>query len=130
MQVVYGRWLIDGYPKVVLFDIASALWKVDDWKQEIWDTSHIGIPWVDQEATDAVAFGFLTAIFLTEVGHISLLLMLVNATAIDTPHARPSLSSIGEISDTPWKIHMQILELAYTCETTVTSPGKDSHMSG
>jgi len=67
VQVVYGRWLIDGYPKVVLFDIAAALWKVDDWKQEIWDTSHIGIPWVDQEATDAVAFGFLTAIFLNEV---------------------------------------------------------------
>lgn len=65
--MVYGRWLIDGYPKVVLFDISTALWKVDDWKQEIWDTSHIGIPWVDQEATDAVAFGFMTAIFLMEV---------------------------------------------------------------
>jgi len=66
-KVVCGRWLIEGSPKVVLFDIASSLWKVDDWKQEIWDTSHIGIPWVDQEATDAVAFGFMTAIFLTEV---------------------------------------------------------------
>jgi len=65
--VVYGRWLIDGYPQVILFDIATSLWKVDDWKQEIWDTSHIGVPWVDHEATDAVSFGFLTAIFLTEV---------------------------------------------------------------
>jgi len=109
---VYGRWLIDGYPKVVLFDIASALWKVDDWKQEIWDTSHIGIPWVDQEATDAVAFGFLTAIFLTEVGCISLLLMLVNATArhaicqpivvISRPNFRYSVENL------------HILELAYT----------------
>ena len=66
-QVIYGRWLIDGYPKVVLFDIATAMRRVDDWKQEIWTTSRIGIPWVDQEATDAVAFGFMTAIFLAEV---------------------------------------------------------------
>jgi len=66
-QVVYGRWLIDGYPKVVLFDISTAMRKVDDWKQEIWTTSHIGIPWIDQEATDAVAFGYMTAIFLAEV---------------------------------------------------------------
>jgi len=67
VQVIYGRWLIDGYPKVVLFDIATAMKKVDDWKQEIWSTSRIGIPWVDQEATDAVVFGFMTAIFLAEV---------------------------------------------------------------
>lgn len=34
-KVVYGRWLIDGYPKVVLFDIGSAAWKLDQWKQEV-----------------------------------------------------------------------------------------------
>lgn len=32
IQVTYGRWLIDGYPKVVLFDIGSAAWKLDQWK--------------------------------------------------------------------------------------------------
>lgn len=34
-KVVYGRWLIDGYPKVVLFDIGSAAWKLDTWKHEV-----------------------------------------------------------------------------------------------
>lgn len=34
-HVVYGRWLIEGYPKVVLFDIGSAAWKLDAWKHEV-----------------------------------------------------------------------------------------------
>lgn len=34
-RVVYGRWLIDGYPKVILFDIGSAAWKLDAWKHEV-----------------------------------------------------------------------------------------------
>ena len=34
-RVVYGRWLIDGYPKVLLFDIGSAAWKLDNWKHEV-----------------------------------------------------------------------------------------------
>lgn len=34
-RVVYGRWLIDGYPNVVLFDIGSAAWKLDAWKHEV-----------------------------------------------------------------------------------------------
>jgi len=34
-RVIYGRWLIDGYPKVVLFDIGSAAWKLDAWKHEV-----------------------------------------------------------------------------------------------
>ncbi|VDM61334.1 unnamed protein product [Angiostrongylus costaricensis] len=33
-KLLYGRWLIDGYPKVILFDIGSAAWKLDQWKQE------------------------------------------------------------------------------------------------
>ena len=67
IQVVFGRWLIEGYPKVILFDIGSAMFKLDDWKQEIWTTAHIGIPWADREAMDAVLFGFMTAHFMDEV---------------------------------------------------------------
>ena len=52
---------------MLLFDIGSAMLKLDEWKQEIWNSSHIGIPWVDYESNNAVVFGFLTAIFLTEV---------------------------------------------------------------
>jgi glycogen(starch) synthase len=41
-RVVYGRWLIDGYPKVLLFDIGSAAWKLDPWKHEVF-SEHINL---------------------------------------------------------------------------------------
>uniref|UniRef100_A0A1I8EVY4 Glycogen [starch] synthase n=1 Tax=Wuchereria bancrofti TaxID=6293 RepID=A0A1I8EVY4_WUCBA len=63
-KATYGRWLIDGYPKVVLFDIVSAAWKLDQWKQELWDSCKIGIPYHDNESNDAVVLGFMVAIFI------------------------------------------------------------------
>lgn len=63
----FGRWLIEGSPYVVLFDIGSAAWNLDKWKGEFWDASHIGIPYNDREANDALIFGSLTAWFMKEV---------------------------------------------------------------
>ena len=65
--MVFGRWLIDGYPRVLLFDIGSAAWKLDQWKRELWNISHVGVPWHDRESNDAIIFGNLTAWFLAEV---------------------------------------------------------------
>ncbi|PVD33921.1 hypothetical protein C0Q70_05183 [Pomacea canaliculata] len=66
IKVFFGRWLIDGYPKVVLFDIGSAAWKLDEFKHELWENAGIGIPWHDRESNDAVIFGALVAWFLSE----------------------------------------------------------------
>ncbi|NXP36641.1 GYS2 protein, partial [Leiothrix lutea] len=66
-QVFFGRWLIEGSPYVLLFDIGSAAWNLDKWKGEFWEVSNIGIPFHDQEANDAVIFGSLTAWFLKEL---------------------------------------------------------------
>ncbi|VDN07205.1 unnamed protein product [Thelazia callipaeda] len=63
-QASYGRWLIDGYPKVVLFDIVSAAWKLDQWKQELWDSCKIGIPYHDKESNDAVILGFMVVLIV------------------------------------------------------------------
>uniref|UniRef100_A0A0K0EB55 Glycogen [starch] synthase n=1 Tax=Strongyloides stercoralis TaxID=6248 RepID=A0A0K0EB55_STRER len=63
-KVVYGRWLIDGYPKVVLFDIGSGAWKLDQWKHELWEKARIGVPYEDRESNDIIIFGFMVAIFL------------------------------------------------------------------
>ena len=52
---------------MLLFDIASAAWKLDEWKKDVWEYAHIGVPWHDRESNDAVIFGFLTAWFLAEV---------------------------------------------------------------
>jgi len=52
---------------VILFDIGSAAWKLEEWKRDVWDSLHIGIPWHDRESNDAVIFGFLTVWFISEV---------------------------------------------------------------
>lgn len=65
--MVYGNWLIEGYPQVVLFDVRSAAWRLEGWKKELWESSHIGIPHADYESNDAVIFGFLVAWFIGEV---------------------------------------------------------------
>ncbi|OQV17191.1 Glycogen [starch] synthase, muscle [Hypsibius exemplaris] len=64
--VTYGRWLIDGYPRVVLFKIETAAWKLEEWKAELFSSTGIGIPWQDKESNDAVIFGFLVAWFIGE----------------------------------------------------------------
>lgn len=66
-QVVYGRWLIEGYPKVILFDIGSAAHKLDEWRKELYEQARIGIPSEDTEANDCVIFGFLVCWFISEV---------------------------------------------------------------
>ncbi|XP_075066910.1 glycogen [starch] synthase, liver [Mixophyes fleayi] len=66
-QVYFGRWLIEGNPYVVLFDISSAAWNLDRWKGEFWDACNVGIPFQDREANDALLFGSLTAWFLKEL---------------------------------------------------------------
>ena len=76
LQVYFGRWLIDGYPKVVLFDIGSAAWKLDDFKHELWESSNIGIPWHDRESNDATIFGALVAWFIGLVNSPLTLVML------------------------------------------------------
>lgn len=63
-KAIYGRWLIDGYPKVILFDLGSGACKMNDWKQELFERCHIGIPHEDIESNDAVILGFMIAMFL------------------------------------------------------------------
>uniref|UniRef100_A0A452FD12 Glycogen [starch] synthase n=1 Tax=Capra hircus TaxID=9925 RepID=A0A452FD12_CAPHI len=66
-QVRFGRWLIEGSPYVVLFDIGYSAWNLDKWKGDLWEACNIGIPYHDQEANDMLIFGSLTAWFLKEV---------------------------------------------------------------
>ncbi|KAH8243503.1 hypothetical protein KR032_007910 [Drosophila birchii] len=61
-----GRWLVDGNPQLILFDIGSAAWKLDQFKSEMWEKCHIGIPHLDIETNDAIILGFMIAEFLEE----------------------------------------------------------------
>lgn len=67
LQVHFGRWLIEGNPFVILFDIGSAAWNLDRWKGDLWDTCHIGLPFHDREANDSLILGSLIAWFFREV---------------------------------------------------------------
>jgi glycogen(starch) synthase len=46
INVIYGNWLIEGYPQVVLFDVKSAAFRLQQWKKELWECSHIGIKFI------------------------------------------------------------------------------------
>jgi glycogen(starch) synthase len=66
IRLIYGHWLIEGYPTVLLVDIGSASWKLDEWKHDFWNVTNIGIPWHDRESNDALIFGYCVTWFLEE----------------------------------------------------------------
>lgn len=61
-----GRWLVDGNPLIVLFDIGTGSAKLNEWKQELWEKTGVGIPHADIECNDSVIFGFMCAMFIQE----------------------------------------------------------------
>lgn len=65
--MVTGRWLIEGQPLLVLFDIGSNQTRLKDARNQLFAKCGIGIPETDTETLDAVLFGHLTAWFMVEV---------------------------------------------------------------
>lgn len=66
--MVYGRWLIEGAPRVLLIDTKTAYGYMDEWKSDLWNTTGIPSPAGDEETNEAIVFGYLVAWFLGEVG--------------------------------------------------------------
>lgn len=66
IRFVYGRWLIEGAPRVLLFDLGSAGGYLDDWKADLWSVAGIPAPPSDTETNDAILLGYLVAWFLGE----------------------------------------------------------------
>jgi glycogen(starch) synthase len=58
-KVVCGRWLVEGNPQVILFDVGSASHKMAEFKHELYEKAGIGIPHDDQETNDVVVFGYV-----------------------------------------------------------------------
>lgn len=65
-KVHTGRWLVDGNPQIILFDIGSAAWRMDEFKNELWATTGIGVPHLDIETNDAIILGYMVATFIAE----------------------------------------------------------------
>ncbi|KAK3809987.1 MAG: putative glycogen synthase [Benniella sp.] len=66
VKYLYGRWLIEGAPKVLLFDTGSVYQKLDEWKGDLWSVAGIPSPPNDKETNEAILFGYLVAWFLGE----------------------------------------------------------------
>lgn len=66
IDLIYGRWLIEGAPRVVLIDTGTGYRYLDEWKGDLWNTSGIPSPAADHETNEAIVFGYLVAWFLGE----------------------------------------------------------------
>jgi glycogen(starch) synthase len=67
IEIVYGRWLIEGAPRVLLIDTGTGYKWLDEWKGDLWTSSAIPSPASDHETNEAIVFGYLVAWFLGEV---------------------------------------------------------------
>jgi glycogen(starch) synthase len=66
IKTLYGRWLIDGAPRVLLFDTGTGYRWLDEWKGDLWSSAGIPSPPGDSETNEAIVFGYLIAWFLGE----------------------------------------------------------------
>ncbi|KAI9089879.1 glycogen synthase [Phlyctochytrium arcticum] len=69
VKFLYGRWLIEGAPHVLLLDVSSAYHRMNEWKADLWTTAGIPSPTDDRETNEAIVFGYLVAWFMGEFLH-------------------------------------------------------------
>ena len=67
VKCLYGRWLIEGAPMVLLFDTRSMYHRLDEWKGDLWNLAGIPTPPNDHETNETIIFGYLAAWFLGDV---------------------------------------------------------------
>lgn len=67
IKYIYGRWLIEGAPRVILFDLQSAAHHLDEWKTDLWNIAGIPAPSGDHETNNAILLGYIVAWFLGEM---------------------------------------------------------------
>lgn len=67
VKALYGRWLIEGNPHVLLFDTGSQYHRLDEWKGDLWSLAGIPSPPHDQETNETIILGYLVTWFLGEV---------------------------------------------------------------
>merc|ERR1711939_882939 len=66
IELMYGRWLIEGAPRVLLINTGTGYRWLDEWKGDLWSIAGIPSPAGDHETNEAIVFGYLVAWFLGE----------------------------------------------------------------
>ena len=89
IQMIYGRWLIEGAPRVLLIDTSTGYRWLNEWKGDLWNTAGIPSPEGDAETNEAIVFGYLVAWFLGEASRFSFLLTKANCPAVHLKRTRP-----------------------------------------
>jgi glycogen synthase len=67
-DVHYGRWLVTGKPKIVLFDFQNLLKNSNDYKHKLWEKHKISTLNADPLVDQVVCLGEMIRVFLTEFG--------------------------------------------------------------
>lgn len=67
--MLYGKWLIESAPYVLLFDTSSMQHRMQEWTGDLWQLAQIPSPDHDHEMRDNIVFGYLVAWFLGEFAH-------------------------------------------------------------
>lgn len=67
VHYLFGKWLVEGSPYVLLFDVNSVVHRLNEWKSDLWSIAGVPSPANDQEADQAIMFGYLVAWFLGNV---------------------------------------------------------------
>jgi glycogen(starch) synthase len=116
VRFLYGRWLIEGAPAVILFDINSCRNRMDEWKGDLYKISGIPSPSDDFETNDAIVFGYIVAWFLGEFSYrlyskknrVPTDMQLSNAHQLSSHHQlihpvniKPSVYSTYHVSNRP-----------------------------
>ncbi len=73
VHYVYGKWLVDGSPNVLLFDLGSVAGRLYEWKADLWEKASIPSPANDMELHDAILLGYCVAWFLGEVCAVAMI---------------------------------------------------------
>ena len=71
VKLLYGRWLVEGSPRVLLFDTGSQYSRLDEWKGDLWNLAGIPTPPNDHETNETIVFGYIVAWFHGEASYPS-----------------------------------------------------------
>lgn len=63
-KIILGRWLIEGGPLVILFDIESCQSKLEFWRAQLEKWINTSIENSDNEVCNSIIFGFMVAEFM------------------------------------------------------------------
>ena len=67
VETFYGRWLVEGKPRVLLMNVSAAGQFVDEWRRDFTFKTGVELPADDEKSSDALEFGYLSTWFFREV---------------------------------------------------------------